>query len=82
MAHLSRSVAAQVLGITDAADAQEIEAAFRRAISVNHPDAGGNDDQTRLIIEARVTLRALELPLEPSLAPVRSRTFFKRRRFR
>ena len=50
--------ARRLLGVTDAADAPGIQAAWRAKIAVAHPDAGGSDAAAQAVTEARDLLLA------------------------
>ncbi|MEM8975015.1 MAG: DnaJ domain-containing protein [Pseudomonadota bacterium] len=48
----------RVLGVSDTATVDEIHAAFRRKAREHHPDAGGDPEIFRQLVEARNTLLA------------------------
>lgn len=54
---MSPQRARAVLAVTTEASADEIEAAFRRAIRTAHPDQGGDPVRAQLLLDARRCLR-------------------------
>lgn len=50
--------ARRLLGVSDAADAPVIQAAWRARIAAAHPDAGGSDAAAQAVTEARDLLLA------------------------
>ena len=55
-ARMPDAEARAVLGVSAAADADEIRAAHRRLVTAVHPDKGGSAELTRRINAARDTL--------------------------
>lgn len=51
------SRARAILGVAPDAPTEEIEAAFRRAMRVAHPDRGGDHGRAQLLLDARRCLR-------------------------
>ncbi|MGK2929602.1 MAG: hypothetical protein ACSLFO_08505 [Acidimicrobiales bacterium] len=54
---MSPQRARAVLAVTADASADEIEAAFRRAIRIAHPDQGGDPVRAQVLLDARRCLR-------------------------
>lgn len=51
-----------ILAVAADASAEEIEAAFRHAIRVAHPDQGGDPDRAQVLLDARRCLRGPAAP--------------------
>lgn len=55
-----------LLGVAPGADAATINAAWRQAMTRAHPDAGGDADATRALLDAREALLAEARKVPPS----------------
>jgi hypothetical protein len=53
---MTRATAAEILGIGEDANADEIQQAYKRMIQKNHPDQGGSEALARLVNQARDVL--------------------------